>query len=102
METLIVGFLGGLIGALGPVLVVLIQTRSQERQARARAALEAAVHEQSFLRQLVKDSGRGGYLAPLSLHIFHYQKILELLTQDRLTADELKGSSGSSGHSLTP
>jgi len=96
LETLIVGFVGGLIGALGPVLVVLIQTRSQERQVRAQVAFEAAVKELSNQMEVAKASGKGVRLSPLSLHIFHYQKILELLSNDQLTGEQVKklGSSG--------
>ena len=83
-------FFGALIGAMGPVLVVLIQTRSQERQARVRAAFDAAVHDHNTFREILRDLKRAGDLFPLSTYIYYYQRILEIMEKGKLAAEDIK------------
>ena len=88
--SLISGFVGALVGACASLMAMRIQAKSQERQARARLALDAAVEESRIAHEQARNQRGETHVYPLALYLFHHRELLKLVERDALTSTSLE------------
>jgi hypothetical protein len=89
---LVAGFLGVLVGSMGQVITVCIQSRAERQRERDRLAIESAIAEYTAnlrMAELHVSQGRSVSAYPLSSAIAYNKGILDLLAKDRLTPERV-------------
>lgn len=81
----LIGLAGVVIGAGGSLLGMLIQSRRQERQERAKLALHTAMEAYKVHISI----GKGKRLMPFASYAFWHSKVLELVERDALTPNNI-------------
>jgi len=89
--SLLSGFVGALVGAGASLLTMRIQAKSQERQARARLALDAAIEESRQAHERARSQNVNTQVYPLALYVYHHRELLKLIELDALTPQALDG-----------
>lgn len=82
--------IGAFFGALGPVIVVLIQLRHQRRMELQKALLEAAIHERSSFIDLAKTANRTADIHPLVSYLYYYNEVFKLIDKGSFTPEALR------------
>jgi hypothetical protein len=81
------GLLGAVIGSSGSAVIIFLQTRAENRRARYRLALEAALAEFNCDTDYRKKTG--GSVAPLSMYLHYHVQVLEAIESGSLDAEKL-------------
>lgn len=93
-ETLLAVAVGGVIGALGPVLIAVIQSRAESRRHSQRLAFESGLADfrarHEMLMQRVARGGKGSTYPPWVAIHYSLQLIERLDKKGRLTADDIR------------
>ena len=88
---LVTAAIGAFFGALGPVLVVLVQLRHQRRTERRNAVMQLAISDHKTLVEVAKGAGRPVQLAPLTAFLSFYLGLLDLMdNKEDFTPDNLR------------
>ena len=86
---LLSGFVGALVGGASSVIVVLIQSRKEERRHLRETAMQLAIKEWDYHASIVKN--KGGSLGPMSYYLASAMKILQRIDikGGNVTAEDL-------------
>lgn len=90
--TLLVGFRGVLVGAIGQIVVAFLQDRASDRRELRRLGIEAAIAEHGAQMEAAREErqrGRHTIVHPLSSSIYYHVGYMELVAKKRLTRDNL-------------
>jgi hypothetical protein len=73
---------GAFIGSLAPMVVGIIQSRSEQRRERMRLAVQLAVEDHHAAIELVKLNRRGS-IPPLSTYVAYHADVLALVARGK-------------------
>lgn len=90
LMTALLALASALIGASAPVVVMLIQSRSQAKRERMKLISDLAIHDHSTALEAIKLNDGKGALAPLVLFMHHHAEVLRILEHRAVTAEDLE------------
>jgi hypothetical protein len=86
LEAWIAGLLGTLVGAVGSVAGVWIQSYFQTRRERLKLVMDIAVQDRNDSIRLAKEIGQPqGSIAPLALFAHYHAELFQLIESGNLT-----------------
>src|SRR5262245_38382405 len=92
MNMILQTFLGVIIGAASPIIIIFIQQFFQTRRDRIKIASKLAIWDYEKDLEIVKhnQSGHDAYIAPISVYLIFHTRLLEELANGKITEEKIK------------